>query len=318
MQTLEPKPAAKEERAPAVAPPALRRRALRLHGDMALAVLVLSPSIIAVALFIYSFIGWTFYISTVNWNDVLPDYTFVGLRNWLRLLQDDRFQIDLRNLVFYAVPFMAQCIVGGFLLAALLDQQIKGEALFRTIFIFPFAVSGIVTGVAWRWLMQPETGINLLFDAVGLGFLRSQWYASPDYGMFAVTIPAAWQMTGYIMALYLASLRGIPIEVREAAHLDGCGTVALYRHVIIPLLAPVTFTAVVLTGMNAIRVFDLVAAMGGSGAAYATDTLAFYMFQMTFQSNRFALGAALAAFMMILSAFLVVPYLRSIRHEVER
>jgi glucose/mannose transport system permease protein len=136
--------------------------------------------------------------------------------------------------------------------------------------------------------------------------------------MFAVTIPAAWQMTGYIMALYLASLRGIPIEVREAAHLDGCGTVGLYRHVIIPLLAPVTFTAVVLTGMNAIRVFDLVAAMGGSGAAYATDTLAFYMFQMTFQSNRFALGAALAAFMMILSAFLVVPYLRSIRHEVER
>jgi glucose/mannose transport system permease protein len=318
MQTLRPKPAAEEQRGPAVAPPALRRRALRFPGDMALAVLVLSPSIIAVALFIYSFIGWTFYISMVNWNDILPDYTFVGLRNWLRLFRDDRFQIDLRNLVFYAVPFMAQCIVGGFLLAALLDQRIKGEALFRTIFIFPFAVSGIVTGVAWRWLMQPETGINLLFDAVGLGFLKSAWYASPDYGMFAVTIPAAWQMTGYIMALYLASLRGIPIEVREAAHLDGCGTFALYRHVIIPLLAPVTFTAVVLTGMNSIRVFDLVAAMGGSGAAYATDTLAFYMFQMTFQSNRFALGAAVAAFMIILSAFLVVPYLRSIRHEVER
>ncbi|HJZ45851.1 MAG TPA: sugar ABC transporter permease [Roseiflexaceae bacterium] len=318
MQTLQPKPTAKEEHAPAAAPPyTTRRLAPQLRGDMAIAVLVLSPSIIAVALFIYSFIGWTFYISTVNWNDVLPDYTFVGLRNWLRLFRDERFQTDLRNLVFYAVPFMAQCIVGGFLLAALLDQHIKGEALFRTVFIFPFAVSGIVTGVAWRWLMQPETGINLLFDAVGLGFLKSQWYASPDYGMFAVTIPAAWQMTGYIMALYLASLRGIPIEVREAAHLDGCGTFALYRHVIIPLLAPVTFTAVVLTGMNAIRVFDLVAAMGGSGAAYATDTLAFYMFQMTFQSNRFSLGAALAAFMIILSAFLVVPYLRSIRHEVE-
>ena len=318
MQTLQPKSAAEEERAPAVAPPALRRRARRIHGDMVLAVLVLSPSIIAVALFIYSFIGWTFYISMVNWNDILPDYTFVGLRNWLRLVRDERFQIDLRNLVFFAVPFMAQCIIGGFLLAALLDQHIKGEALFRTIFIFPFAVSGIVTGVAWRWLMQPETGINLLFDAVGLGFLKSQWYASPDYGMFAVSIPAAWQMSGYIMALYLASLRGIPLEVREAAQLDGCGTFALYRHVIIPLVAPVTFTAVVLTGMNSIRVFDLVAGMGGSGAAYATDTLAFNMFQMTFQANRFALGAALAAFMIILSAFLVVPYLRSIRHEVER
>jgi glucose/mannose transport system permease protein len=285
---------------------------------MALAVLVLSPSIIAVALFIYSFIAWTFYISTVNWNDVLPTYTFVGLRNWIRLFQDERFQIDLRNLVFYAVPFMAQCIVIGFMLAALLDQRIKGEAIFRTIFIFPFAVSGIVTGVAWRWLMQPETGINLLFDAAGLGFLKWQWYAHPDYGIFAVTIAAAWQMTGYIMALYLAGLRSISIEVREAAVIDGCDTFALYRYVIIPLLTPVTLTAVVLTGMSSIRVFDLVSAMGGSGAAYATDTLAFYMFQMTFQANRFALGAAVAAFMIILSAFLVVPYLLSIRHEVER
>ena len=319
MQTLQREPAAaEEEHVPPAPPRSIRRRAPRLRGDMALAVLVLSPSIIAVALFIYSFIGWTFYISLVNWNDILPDYTFVGLRNWLRLFGDERFQIDLRNLVFYAVPFMAQCILLGFLLAALLDQRIKGEALFRTIFIFPFAVSGIVTGVAWRWLMQPESGINLLFDAVGLGLLKSQWYANPDYGIFAVTIAAAWQMTGYIMALYLAGLRGISLEVREAATIDGCGTFALYRYVIIPLLSPVTLSAIILTGMGAIRVFDLVSAMGGSGAAYATDTLAFYMFQMTFQANRFSLGAALAAFMIIVSAFLVVPYLLSLRREVER
>jgi glucose/mannose transport system permease protein len=317
MQTWHPKPAAAAA-ALAPAPPRAARRTPRLRGDMALAVLVLSPSIIAVALFIYSFIGWTFYISTVNWNDILPDYTSVGLRNWLRMVRDERFQIDLRNLVFFALPFMAQCIGIGFLLAALLDQRIKGEALFRTIFIFPVAVSGIVTGVAWRWLMQPESGINLLFDTVGLGFLKWQWYATPDYGIFAVTIPAAWQMTGYIMALYLAGLRSIPVEVREAAIIDGCGTFALYRYVIIPLLAPVTLTAIVLTGMGSIRVFDLVSAMGGSGAAYATDTLAFNMFQMTFQANRFALGAAMAAFMIILSAFLVVPYLLSVRREVER
>lgn len=317
MQTLQREPATAEEEL-AAPPRRIRRRGLRLSGDMALAVLVLSPSIIAVALFIYSFIGWTFYISTVNWNDILPDYTFVGLRNWLRLFSDDRFQIDLRNLVFFAVPFMAQCIGIGFLLAALLDQHIKGEGLFRTIFIFPFAVSGIVTGVAWRWLMQPESGINLLFDAVGLGFLKWQWYTAPDYGIFAVSIPASWQMTGYIMALYLAGLRSIPTEVREAATIDGCGTLALYRHIIIPLLAPVTLTAIVLTGMGSIRVFDLVSAMGGSGAAYATDTLAFNMFQMTFQANRFSLGATMAAVMIILSAFLVVPYLLSVRREVER
>jgi glucose/mannose transport system permease protein len=285
---------------------------------MLLAILVLSPSIIAVALFIYSFIGWTFYISTVKWNSQVPDYTFVGLSNWLRLLGDDRFHIDLRNLVYYAVGFMSQCIVFGFIIAAFLDQKIKGEAIFRTIVIFPFAVSGIVTGVAWRWLMQPTTGINLLFANIGLENFQPQWNSHPKYGMLAITIAAAWQMTGYIMALYLAGLRGIPNELREAAAIDGAGTFAVYRYVIIPLLMPVTFTAIVLTGMNSIRVFDLVSAMSGSGPAFATDTLAFYMFQSTFGAYRYSLGAAIGAFMILLSAFLVVPYLFSMRGEVER
>lgn len=285
---------------------------------MTLAVLVLTPSIIAVALFIYSFIGWTFYISTVQWNSQVPNYTFVGLRNWIRLFNDTRFHIDLRNLLYYAAGFMTQCIVFGFILASLLDQKIKGEALFRTIFIFPFAVSGIVTGVAWRWLMQPTTGINLLFARIGLDWFQPTWNSHPEYGMWAVTIAAAWQFTGYVMALYLAGLRGIPNELREAAAIDGAGSFAIYRYVIIPLLMPVTFTAIVLTGMNSIRVFDLVSAMSGSGPAFATDTLAFFMFQSTFGAYRYSLGAAIGAFMILLSAFLIIPYLRSMRGEVER
>jgi glucose/mannose transport system permease protein len=285
---------------------------------MALAVLVLSPSIIAVALFIYSFIGWTFYISMVKWNSQVPDYTFVGLSNWLRLFTDSRFHTDLRNLVYYALGFMSQCIIFGFIIAAFLDQKIKGEAIFRTIVIFPFAVSGIVTGVAWRWLMQPTTGINILFANLGLDWFQPQWNSHPQYGMWAVTIAAAWQMTGYIMALYLAGLRSIPNEMREAAAIDGAGVFETYRYIIVPLLMPVTFTAIVLTGMNSIRVFDLVSAMSGSGPAFATDTLAFYMFQSTFGAYRYSLGAAIGAFMIVLSAFLVVPYLFSMRGEVER
>ncbi len=280
--------------------------------------LVLSPSIIAVAIFIYGFIGWTFYISTVDWNSVVPDYTFVGLKNWIRLFNDRRFHADMRNLVYYAVGFMTQCILIGFLLASLLDQHIKGETIFRTIFIFPFAVSGIVTGVAWRWLMQPSTGINLIFAAIGLENFQPVWYSNPKTGMWAITIAAAWQFTGYVMALYLAGLRGIPNELREAAAIDGAGTYATYRHVIIPLLMPVTFTAIVLTGMNSIRVFDLVAAIGGSGPGFATDTLALNMFQTSFGAYRLSLGAAIGFFMILLSAFLVVPYLRSMRDEVEQ
>ncbi len=306
------------ERGLAASPAAYRKRAQWFRGDMALAVLVLTPSIIAVALFIYTFIGWTVYISMVKWNSVVTDYTFVGLKNWIRLFGDDRFRTDLRNLVYYAIGFMSQCIILGFIIAAFLDQKIKAEALFRTVVILPFAVSGIVTGVAWRWLLQPATGINLLFAKVGLASFHPQWISDPDYGMWAVTIPAAWQFTGYIMALYLAGLRGIPNELREAAAIDGAGSFAIYRYVIIPLLMPVTFTAIVLTGMNSIRVFDLVAAMSGSGPALATDTLAFFMFQSTFGAYRFSLGAAIGVFMIFLSAFLVVPYLFSMRGEVER
>ena len=136
--------------------------------------------------------------------------------------------------------------------------------------------------------------------------------------MWAVTIATSWQFTGYVMALYLAGLRGIPQELKEAASIDGAGTYATYRYIIIPLLMPVTFTAIVLTGMNSIRVFDVLASMSGSGPAFATDTLAFFMFQSTFGAYRYSLGATIGAFMILLSGFLVVPYLMSMREEVER
>lgn len=288
-----------------------------MKGDMLIAFIVLLPSIIAVAIFIYGFILWTGYISTVKWNSAVVDYTFVGLKNWEALFTMDRFHWNLRNLVIYAVGFMGQCIVFGFLIAVLIDQRIRLEAMFRTIVIFPFAVSAIVTGVAWRWLMQPTTGLNLLIENVfRIENFDYAWNANPRWGMLAITIAAAWQFTGYVMALYLAGLRGISYELREAAAIDGAGTWATYRHVIVPLLAPVTFMVVVLTGMNSIRVFDLVTML--SGPAFTTDTLGFHMYQSTFGMYRFSIGAAIGFFMLFLAIFLVVPYLRSMRLEVER
>jgi glucose/mannose transport system permease protein len=319
MRLLANNPVTVQGEAAMAASPTIRKARPRwLRGDMLIAVLVLAPSILLVGIFIYGFISWTFYISTVDWNSVVEDYTFVGLKNWERLVSDTRFHSDLRNHLIYAVGFMSQCLVFGFLLATLLDQKIKSEAFFRTIFIFPFAVSGIVTGVAWRWLMHPTSGINLIFASIGLENFQPTWFATPDHGMWAVTIAASWQFSGYVMALYLAGLRGIPSELREAAAIDGAGTFAVYRYVIVPLLMPVTFVAIVLTGMNSIRVFDLVTAMGGSGPAFATDTLAYNMYQTTFGSYRFALGAAIGSFMIFLSLFLVIPYLRSMRQEIER
>jgi glucose/mannose transport system permease protein len=186
------------------------------------------------------------------------------------------------------------------------------------VFIFPFAVSAIVTGVAWRWVMRPDSGINLLLDAAGMGAFRSLWYGHPTFGILFITIAASWQFIGYIMALYLAGLRGISMEVREAAFMDGCTTVSLYRFIIIPMLSGVTFTAIVLTGMGAIRAFDIVAAMSGSGQAFSTDTLAFHMFEQTFLANRYSLSAVIGAVMIVISTILVIPYLISTRKEQER
>lgn len=301
------------------APRATTRRGLRrIRGDTLIAVLVLSPSLIAVLIFIYAFLLWTGYIALVNWNDVVPNYQFVGWRNFERLLNNQRYLIDLRNTLVFAFFFMGQCIGFGFLLAVLLDQRIKGEAILRTIYIFPFAISSIVTGVVWHWLMQPNTGINLILGAIGLGFLRNNWYADPNIGIIAVAIAAAWQMTGYTMALYLAGLRSIPTELREAAIVDGATGFQFYRHIAVPQLIPVTFTVLVILGNISLRLFDLTASMTSSGPAYADDTLAFHMFQTTFQQYKYSQGAAIAVTMLVLAILLVLPYLRSIRAEVER
>lgn len=285
------------------------------HRDTLIAVVVVSPSLVAVAIFVYVFIAWTVYSSTTNWTTLLPDYTFSGFRNYAQLIVDPRFHIDLRNLVLFTVSFMVQCIVIGFFLAVLLNQHIRGESFFRTIYILPFAVSSIVTGVAWHWLMQPGTGINLIFKAVGLGAVQPTWYTNSHWGILAVSIAAAWQMSGYVMALYLAGLRTIPQELVEAARIDGCGSFALYRRIIVPLLTPVTFTALLITGMLAVKLFDILASMTGSGPGFADDMLGFYMFQLAFQSNLFSMSATVAVVMMMIAGLLLVPYIMSARRR---
>ena len=299
-----------EGSAAALAVPARPRRRFALpRGDMLVAFLALSPSLLAVAIFIYGFILWTGYISLVNWNDALPTYVFVGLRNFARLFETERFRIDMRNTTIFAGLFVTQCLALGFALALLLDQKIKGESLFRTIYLFPFAVSSVVTGVAWRWLMNPGSGINRLFEYAGLDFLKSGWYTNPRIGIAAVTIAASWQMSGYVMSLYLAGLRGISADIREAAAIDGASGFALYRHIIVPLLTPVTLSAAIILGTYSLRLFDLTVVMTSSGQGFSTDTPALFMFQTTFQSNHFSQGSAIAFIMLLLALPLIVPHM---------
>jgi glucose/mannose transport system permease protein len=279
---------------------------------------VISPSVLAVLVFIYAFIAWTFYISVINWNDVTPDLTFVGLQNFFRLFQTPRFITDLRNTAVFSVFFVGQCIGIGLLLAILLDQKIRGEAFFRTVFVLPFAISAIVTGVAWKWLMVPSSGINAIFGAVGLNFLQNKWFADPNIGIIATSIAGAWQLSGYTMALYLAGLRSVPSELRDAARIDGANGAQYYRYIAIPMIAPVTFSVLIILGTVSLRLFDLPASMTGSGPAFATDSPAFYMFETTFSQYRYSTGAAIGVVMLVLALVLIVPYFFTIKDEVER
>ena len=226
-----------------------------------------------------------------------PDFSLVGLKNYQKLFDTTRFQIDLQNTVTFTVLFLSACLVLGFTLAVLLDQRIKLEGLFRSIFLFPLAVSYIVTGVVWRWLLNPgslqlgSTGINLLFDNLNLGFLKNGWYTDPAIGIKAVVIAATWQMSGYVMAMYLAGMRGIPEDLREAARVDGANEFQVYRHIILPMLQPITLGAVIILGHMSLKIFDLVVAMTGPGPAFSSDVPAFFMWDTTFRGNNFAQGA---------------------------
>jgi glucose/mannose transport system permease protein len=253
---------------------------------------------------------------------LIPDYTFVGLRQYIDLLDDRRFGIDVRNTAIFTILFLIVSLSIGLTLAILLDQKIRGENLFRSIFLFPMAISFIVTGVSWRWLMNSATGsrisgINLLFENLGLDFLISRWHLTdPPWGIAFIVIPAVWQMSGFTMALYLGGLRSISDDLREAARVDGASEFDIYRHIILPLLRPVTLSAVIILGHISLKIFDLIVAISQNNIAL--DVPSVYMWRTTFDGNNYSRGAAIGIFMLITVALLIIPYMiYTMRSETE-
>jgi glucose/mannose transport system permease protein len=312
----------------------LARLLARLRKDKTVAVLLILPSLVAIGIFVYAFIGWSGYVSLSRWRGVTPDYTFVGADNYEALSKNARFQADMRNTIVFTGLFLLSATVLGFLAAALLDQKIKGEAFFRGVFLFPMAISFIVTGIVWQWLFNPSTGVNLLSEKLGYDGRKPSWFTDPDVlfgfklgeieagipvALFPVVVAATWQLAGFTMAMYLAGIRGVPEELREAARVDGGNEWQVYRRVVLPLLRPVTLGVVVILGHISLKIFDLIVAMTGSGPGFATDMPAFYMFEATFRGNQFALGAAIGMVLLFLVAILVIPYLYfSLRREPAR
>ncbi len=287
---------------------------IRSKRELRKAVLIVSPSILLVGVFVYGFILWSLRTSVSAWEGIRPDYTFVGLQNYIDLFQSTRFQIDLWNTAYFTLFFIVLCIVLGFVLAFLINRDIRGEGVFRTIYLFPMALSFIVTGVVWRWILNPTFGVNILLANLGLPSDWG-WYTDPTriagfhVALTSLILAASWQFAGYTMAIYLAGLRGIPYDVIESARMDGATEVMIIRKVILPMLRPITLSAVIVLGHISLKIFDLVMAMTGRGPRFATDFPGVFMFETTFTGNRYGEGAAISIVMLLMVALVIVPYL---------
>jgi glucose/mannose transport system permease protein len=274
--------------------------------------LLISPSIILIAVFVYGLIAWNARVSTSDWRQAQKTSNFVGLDVYKELRTDERWSLDLRHLLLFTVAFIVGTLLIGGTLALLLDKGVRGEGFFRAVYLFPMAISFIASGIVWRWLMNPApgdraSGLNVIFDKMGLGFLANQWWQHPDWGATALALPAVWALGGYIMALYLAGFRGVPEELREAARMDGASEFRVYRHVVFPHLRPVTLAALIILGHISIKVFDLIVAIGGK--QLVTEVPAVYMWVLIYDARDYAKGAAIATLLLVGISVLIVPYL---------
>jgi len=210
--------------------------------ETALPKIVLGPTLLCALIFVYGFILWTAWLSFTE-SRLLPRYEFAGLVQYVTLFANERWWTALRNLGIFGSLFIALCLVTGLLLAILLDQRIRAEGFLRAVYLYPMALSFIVTGTAWRWILNPGLGFEHLVRQLGFEHFTFDWIVTPGMSIYTVVIAGAWQSTGFVMALFLAGLRGIDDSIIKAAQVDGAGPVRIYTSIIIPSLRPVFFSA---------------------------------------------------------------------------
>ncbi|WP_043527332.1 carbohydrate ABC transporter permease [Litchfieldella xinjiangensis] len=272
--------------------------------------LVLSPSIAISLFFVYGFMIWTFVLSLTN-SRMLPSYDFVGFAQYARLMTNERWWVAATNLGIFGGLFVVICLGLGLLLAILLDQRIRQEGALRTLYLYPMALSFIVTGVVWKWLLNPGLGIQAMVRGWGFEDFTFNWLTDPDMAIYTLVIAAVWQASGFVMALFLAGLRGIDDSIIKAAQLDGASLPRIYWRVVIPCLRPVVFSAVMILSHIAIKSFDLVVALTGGGPGYATDLPATFMYTHAFTRAQIGLGSASAILMLGGVLAILIPYLYS-------
>ena len=272
--------------------------------------LVLAPSLLLSLVFVYGFIGWNAALSLTS-SRLMPRYQWVGLAQYRALFASERWWLAARNLGLFALLFVGAALVVGLLLAIFLDQRIRAEGALRTIYLYPMALSFIVTGTAWKWLLNPGLGLEHVMQSLGWHSFHFDWLIDENRALYTIVLAAVWQSSGFAMALFLAGLRGIDDSILRAAMIDGASLPRIYWKIVIPSLRPVLFSTLIILSHIAIKCFDLVVALTNGGPGFATDVPATFMYTMAFSRGQIGLGAASATMMLATVAALVVPYLYS-------
>ena len=270
--------------------------------------IVLSPSLLVILFFVYGFIIFTGYLSVTN-SKMMPSYDVIGMINYSKLFALRHWKIAVTNLAVFGTLYIGICTILGLALAIFLDQKIRFEGVIRPIFLYPMALSFIVTGTAWKWFLDPGIGVEQIVQSWGFTEFSFRWIKDRNMAIYCVVIAAVWQTSGFVMAMFLAGLRGIDDEILKAARIDGASPLKLYTRIVIPILQPIFLSAFVVLAHMAIKSYDLVVALTNGGPGRSTELPATFMYSYTFTRNQMGIGAASAIIMLMTIAAVIVPYL---------
>jgi glucose/mannose transport system permease protein len=279
--------------------------------------LVVAPGFIFGFAFIYGLMIWNGVLSLTA-STMLPRYEFVGLEQYIKLFAMERWWVALKNLFIFSIGYVGGSMALGAFLAILLDQKIRAEGFLRSIYLYPMALSFIVTGTAWKWILNPSFGFQQVVRDWGWTNFTFDWLVNPERAIYTIVIAGIWQSAGFAMALFLAGLRGVDDSIIKAAQLDGASLPRIYWRIVLPALKPVVFSILMVLTHLAIKSFDLVMALTAGGPGFATDVPATFMYTMTFSRGQIGLGSASATIMLATVAAIVIPYLYSELRTQER
>jgi glucose/mannose transport system permease protein len=283
---------------------------LRLLKRQIPATVALLPAALVVIIVYLGCMLWTVRLSFTS-SKLLPKLDFVGFAQYERLFTNSRFLISLENLVVFGALFLIGCLVLGFLLAVFIDQRVRAEGVFRTIYLYPYALSFIVTGLVWQWFLNPTFGLQKIGRDLGFETFTFDWLVNRDMAIYTLVIAAIWQSAGLVMAILLAGLRGVDGEIYKAARVDGIPPWRYYLSIVLPTIRPMVITATVLLAISVVKVYDLVIAMTRGGPGRATEVPAKFVMDHLFERQNVGLAMACATFMLLTVIVVLTPWLYS-------